>query len=579
MPDTPLHYQTIAEVGARLQSKQVSPVELTSAILGRIEALDGDLKSYATLMADSALASARTAEAEIAAGRYRGGLHGVPIAVKDLCFTTGVATMGGARVLRDFVPDFDGTVVRKLNAAGAVILGKLNLTEGAMAGYNPEFQIPVNPWGADRWSGASSSGSGVATAAGLCYGSLGSDTGGSIRFPAAACGIVGIKPTWGRVSRYGVLALAESLDHVGPMTRSASDAGVMLQAIAGHDPNDPTSLTAPVPNMLAGVAQGVRGVRIGVDERYIGDGVDSELAAAVLDGARLLESRGAVLVPVRMPDTDPLSRAWGVLCSAEAAARPPRDLPFPGRRIRPLVPGLAGAGVAPKRHRLRHSQLPTVGLQRDPGRIIRRHRRVGLSLHDHAPGAGHAGSALRPDGRRGMELGTVHHPFRLQRSAHHIPPLRTEQRGPAPQHPVHRQALDGAAAGPGGPRLRGRHPAPAAARRVAGFLSLPLTRLRRRMDASSNGPGAATAAGLCYGSLTSDTGGSIRIPSAACGIVGINPTCGALAGMVCCPWLSPWTRWFNDPEIQAFLVGIYLSRPNIKWTLCWTISPFAFGIR
>ena len=329
MPDTPLHYQTIAEVGARLQSRELSPVELTSAILERIEALDVGLKSYATVMADSAMASARAAEQEIAAGNYRGGLHGIPIAVKDLCFTTGVATMGGAQVLRDFVPNFDGTVVQKLNAAGAVILGKLNLTEGAMAGYNPEFDIPVNPWSADRWSGASSSGSGVATAAGLCYGSLGSDTGGSIRFPSAACGTVGIKPTWGRVSRYGVLALAESLDHIGPMTRSASDAGVMLQAIAGHDPNDPTSLTAPVPNMLEGMSQGVRGVRIGVDERYISDGVDSELAAAVLEGARLLESMGARLMPVRMPDTEPLSRAWGVLCSAEAAAAH-RDT-FPSR--------------------------------------------------------------------------------------------------------------------------------------------------------------------------------------------------------------------------------------------------------
>ena len=320
MPETPLHYQTISEVAALLRSRELSPVELTQAILERIEALDGQLKSYATVMADSALASARAAEQEIAAGNYRGGLHGVPIAVKDLCFTTGVATMGGARVLRDFVPDFDGTVVRKLNAAGAVILGKLNLTEGAMAGYNPEFQIPVNPWGADRWAGASSSGSGVATAAGLCYGSLGSDTGGSIRFPSAACGTVGIKPTWGRVSRYGVLALAESLDHVGPMTRSASDAGVMLEAIAGHDPNDPTSLTAPVPNMVGGLDGGVRGVRIVVDERYIGDDVDSELAAAVMEGARLLERQGARLVPVRIPDTEPLSRAWGVLCSAEAAA-------------------------------------------------------------------------------------------------------------------------------------------------------------------------------------------------------------------------------------------------------------------
>ena len=343
---TPLHYQTILEVGSRLQAKELSPVELTQTILDRIDALDGDLKSYATVMTDSALASARAAEQEIAAGRYRGGLHGVPIAVKDLCFTTGVATMGGAKVLRDFVPEFDGTVVRKLNAAGAVILGKLNLTEGAMAGYNPDFQIPVNPWGADRWSGASSSGSGVATAAGLCYGSLGSDTGGSIRFPSAACGIVGIKPTWGRVSRYGVLALAESMDHVGPMTRSAADAGVMLQAIAGQDPDDSTSLLAPVPNMLEGLEEGVRGVRIGVDERYIGETVDSELAGAVLDGARLLESRGAVLVPVRMLDTEPFSRAWGVLCSAEAAAAHRATFPSRGDEYGPWFRGWLELGLS-----------------------------------------------------------------------------------------------------------------------------------------------------------------------------------------------------------------------------------------
>ncbi len=321
MADLPLHYQTITEVAGRLASREISPVELTQAMLDRIATLDGDLKSYATLMPESAMALARAAEAEIAAGRYRGQLHGAPIAVKDLCFTAGVTTMGGAKVLRDFVPDFDGTVVRKLKNAGAIILGKLNLTEGAMAGYNPEFDIPVNPWGADRWAGASSSGSGVATAAGLCYGSLGSDTGGSIRFPAAACGTVGIKPTWGRVSRYGVLALGESLDHVGPMTRSAADAGIMLQAMAGHDPNDPTSLRDPVPDLLSGLGRGVAGLRIGVDEEYIGGGdVDGEVADAVLAGARLLESMGATLTPVRMPDTLPYSRAWGVLCSAEAAA-------------------------------------------------------------------------------------------------------------------------------------------------------------------------------------------------------------------------------------------------------------------
>ena len=320
MADVPLHYQTITQVAEQIRSRDISPVELTQAVLDRIAALDGRLKSYATVMADQALDAARRAEADIASGSYLGALHGIPIAVKDLCYTTGVATMGGAQALRDFVPEFDGTVVRKLNDAGAVILGKLNLTEGAMAGYNPAFDIPLNPWGADRWAGASSSGSGVATAAGLCYGSLGSDTGGSIRFPAAACGTVGIKPTWGRVSRYGVLALAESLDHVGPMTRSAADAGIMLQALSGHDPHDLTSLRAPVPNMLEGIGRGVRGVRIGVDERYIGDEVDGEMAEAALDGARLLEGLGAQLVPVQMPDTLPFSLAWAVLCSAEAAA-------------------------------------------------------------------------------------------------------------------------------------------------------------------------------------------------------------------------------------------------------------------
>ncbi len=216
MQETPLHFKTISQVSGLIEAKELSPVELTESLLARIDALDGHYLSYATVMADQAMASARAAEIAISAGNYLGPLHGVPIAVKDLCFTTGVRTMGGAKVLRDHMPTFNATVVEKLQSAGAVILGKLNLTEGAMAGYNPEFQIPLNPWNTGRWSGASSSGSGVATAAGLCFGSLGSDTGGSIRFPAAACGTVGIKPTWGRVSRYGVLARAVSRDHIGP---------------------------------------------------------------------------------------------------------------------------------------------------------------------------------------------------------------------------------------------------------------------------------------------------------------------------------------------------------------------------
>ena len=318
MPDTPLHYKTITELADLIKSKQISPVEVTTAMLDRIGELDGTLKSYATLMADSAMASARKAESEIAAGNYRGHLHGVPIAVKDLCFTTGVRTMGGTKSLANHVPDFDSTVVARFEEAGAVMLGKLNLTEGAMGGYNPDFDIPKNPWNVDRWAGASSSGSGSATAAGLCYGSLGSDTGGSIRFPAAACGTVGLKPTWGRVSRYGVLALADSLDHVGPLTRSSADAGIMLQTIAGLDSNDPTSLNAPVPDMLDGIDSGIEGVRIGFDEHYATDQVDPELAQAILDSVKVLEGLGAEIVTIKMPNVDDYLSAWPILCTTEA---------------------------------------------------------------------------------------------------------------------------------------------------------------------------------------------------------------------------------------------------------------------
>ena len=346
MQETPLHFKTITQVASLIESKQLSPVELTEAMLARIDTLDGGYLSYATVMADAATTSARAAEAAISAGDYLGPLHGVPIAVKDLCFTTGVRTMGGAKVLRDHVPTFNATVVERLQAAGAVILGKLNLTEGAMAGYNPEFQIPLNPWNTGRWSGASSSGSGVATAAGLCFASLGSDTGGSIRFPAAACGTVGIKPTWGRVSRYGVLALAESMDHIGPMTRGAADAGIMLQVLAGHDPNDPTSLTVPVPDMLAGLDQGIQGLRIGLDEQYISQGVDGPVTEGVLAGIRVLEGLGAQVVTVKMPETKEFLSAWGVLCQAEAAAAHRETYPSRGDEYGPWFRGWLERGAA-----------------------------------------------------------------------------------------------------------------------------------------------------------------------------------------------------------------------------------------
>ena len=318
MPHDELAYATIEELAPRVAAGELSPVELTEAQLARIEDLDGRLKSYATVMAESALAEARTAQDEIAAGNYRGPLHGIPIAVKDLCYTTGTRTMGGTKVLEDFVPDFDSTVVERLRTAGAVLLGKLNLTEGAMAGYNRARQVPVNPWAADRWTGVSSSGSGVATAAGLCYASLGSDTGGSIRGPSASCGIVGLKPTWGRVSRYGVLDLAQSLDHVGPMCRSTWDCAVVLEAMAGNDPNDPTTLPEPAPAMLDGIDAGVAGMRIGYDRRYASEDVIPPIAEAVAASVETLASLGAEIVDVELPDFAPYMADWPTLCSVEA---------------------------------------------------------------------------------------------------------------------------------------------------------------------------------------------------------------------------------------------------------------------
>ncbi len=320
MHETPLHFKTITEISEEIASKQLSPVDVTSAMLERIEELDGRLKSYATVIAEQAMAAAQEAEREINTGTYRGPLHGIPIAVKDLCFTKGVRTMGAAKVLEDHVPEFDSTVITKLKAAGSILLGKLNLTEGAMGGYNPEFDIPKNPWNPNRWTGSSSSGSGVATAAGLCIGSLGSDTGGSIRFPSAACGVVGIKPTWGRVSRYGVLALAESMDHVGPMTRSVADAAIMLEVIAGADPNDPTSLPDPVPNMLEGIGRDLQGIRVGFDEHYATNDIDTELAGAVRAGVGILADQGAEIIEVQLPDVDEYVSAWPTLCSAGAVA-------------------------------------------------------------------------------------------------------------------------------------------------------------------------------------------------------------------------------------------------------------------
>jgi amidase len=226
--------------------------------LDRIKQTNPKLHAYITVLEDSALSQAAQADAEIKAGRLRGPLHGVPVAVKDLCWTKGIPTTCARKVLRDWRPDSNATVVNRFEAAGAVLLGKLHLTEFAVIWYHPDFSAPLNPWDRSLWPGASSSGSGVAAAAGLCFAAIGTDTGGSIRFPSAANGVVGLKPTSGRVSRHGVFPLGESLDHIGPMTRSVVDAAMVLGVIAGQDPADQTSLAAPVEDTPPPLATGSR---------------------------------------------------------------------------------------------------------------------------------------------------------------------------------------------------------------------------------------------------------------------------------------------------------------------------------
>jgi amidase len=249
------------------------------------------------------------------------------------------------KIHRDNRPSEDATVVVKLKAAGAVILGKLQLTEGAYSDHHPEIDPPRNPWNAALWTGSSSSGSGVATAAGLSYGSLGSDTGGSIRFPSAANSLTGLKPTWGRVSRYGVFELAATLDHVGPMARSAVDCGAMLGAIAGRDPNDPTAVLDPVPDYLANLSGNLKGTRIGVDPRWTSEGVDAPTQKVFGDALRIAADLGAEIVEIAFPDTAAIIDDWFPLCGVETAVA--HEATYPSRKSEygPSLTGLIELGL------------------------------------------------------------------------------------------------------------------------------------------------------------------------------------------------------------------------------------------
>jgi amidase len=340
------HYLELMELAARIEAREISPVMVTRAQLYRIAALDGALASYASVTGEVAMAQAEEAEAQIATGRYRGPLHGVPIAVKDLFRTKGLPTAAGMAIYKDYRPADDATVVLRLKEAGAVLLGKLQLTEGAYSDHHPSVKPPKNPWNATYWPGISSSGPGAATAAGLCYGSLASDTGGSIRWPSAANGVTGLKPSWGRVSRYGVFELAATLDHVGPIARSATDAAALLAVIAGSDPRDPTAVLDPVPDYMAVAGQGIRRMRIGIDAQWNNDDVDPATQTVLSEAVEAFRLLGATIVDLTFPDVTQVVADWVLNCAVEAAVAHETTYPVHKEEYGPVLASVIEAGRA-----------------------------------------------------------------------------------------------------------------------------------------------------------------------------------------------------------------------------------------
>jgi aspartyl-tRNA(Asn)/glutamyl-tRNA(Gln) amidotransferase subunit A len=313
---------SLREAGDRVAGRAASSLELTEAALARIGRVDGKLGAFLAVTADGARAAAREADARAARGERRSPLDGVPVAVKDLFLTRGVETTAGSRVLEGWRPPYDATAVERLQAAGAVLLGKLNLDEFAMGSSteNSAYKLCRNPWDLARTPGGSSGGSAAAVAARLAHGTLGTDTGGSIREPASFCGVVGVKPTYGRVSRYGVVAFASSLDQVGPLARTVEDAALLLAAVAGHDPRDHTSSARPVDDYLAGLEGGVRGLRIGVPREWLAGGLEPGTEAAVRAALDAYERMGARRVEISLPHSRYGIAAYYLIAPAEASS-------------------------------------------------------------------------------------------------------------------------------------------------------------------------------------------------------------------------------------------------------------------
>jgi aspartyl-tRNA(Asn)/glutamyl-tRNA(Gln) amidotransferase subunit A len=317
-----LYTLTIAQAHERLKRKEISAVALTRAVLDRISAVDPQIQAFLTVTADTALAAARSADEAIAQGRMT-ALTGIPLAIKDVICTQGIRTTCGSRILENFVPPYDATVIQRLKAQHAVLVGKLNMDEFAMGSTTEHsaYQITRNPWNTSCIPGGSSGGSAAAVAAGMGLATLGSDTGGSIRQPASHCGVVGLKPTYGRVSRYGLVAFASSLDQIGPLANTTADCATVLQAIAGHDPADSTSAPEAVPDFLAALAQGVKGLRIGIPNAYFDtDGLDPQVAKTVLAAIDTLKDLGAQSVEIALPHTQYGVAAYYVIAPSEACS-------------------------------------------------------------------------------------------------------------------------------------------------------------------------------------------------------------------------------------------------------------------
>jgi aspartyl-tRNA(Asn)/glutamyl-tRNA(Gln) amidotransferase subunit A len=313
---------TIREAAEALRTRRASAVELTAAAIARIDRLNSTLRAFITVTADYAMLRAKQADAEMAAGNDRGPLHGIPIAVKDLFGMRGVRTTDGSKVFENFVPSENAAVVDKLESAGAVILGKLNQHELAygITSANPHFGAVRNPWDTERSPGGSSGGSGAAVAAQIVYAAMGSDTGGSIRIPASFCGTVGLKPTYGRVSRYGALPLGYTLDHMGPLTRSVRDAAMMLNAIAGYDRRDETSSRRPTVDYVPEEGCNIHGLRIGFPQNFYFERLDGDVESAVRGAIARAESLGASVKAVTVPDVAALNAVGRMILLAEASA-------------------------------------------------------------------------------------------------------------------------------------------------------------------------------------------------------------------------------------------------------------------